>query len=57
MNEYQLEALIVALERAANHARKANMDLHFVSDIDHLIVVAQHNKEELKKEKENGSTH
>lgn len=44
---YQLEALLVALERASDLARKADMDLHFVSDISHLIAVVVHHKKEL----------
>lgn len=47
MREYEIEALIVALERAREHAVKAEMDLHFVSDIDHLTAVARHNREEI----------
>lgn len=50
MREYELEALVVALGRAREHAVKADMDLHFISDIDHLTVVAMHNRDELKNE-------
>ena len=50
MREYELEALVVALGRAREHAVSANMDLHFISDIDHLTMVARHNREECAKE-------
>lgn len=50
MREYELEALVVALGRAREHAVKADMDLHFISDIDHLTAVARHNREECTKE-------
>ena len=50
MREYELEALVVSLGHAREHAVKADMDLHFISDIDHLTVVARNNSEECAKE-------
>lgn len=46
--EYQIEALIVSIERAIDHATKAQMDVHFVSDLKHLLSTALHNREEIK---------
>lgn len=43
-HEFALEALISDLTYALEHARQAGMDLHFVSEISHLITTANHNK-------------
>lgn len=45
-NAYDLEALIAALTDALGHARAAQMDVHFVSEINHLIATAIHNRDE-----------
>lgn len=48
--EYQIEALIVSIERAIDHATKAHMDVYFVSELKHLLATTMHNREEIKRE-------
>jgi len=48
MTEYHIEATIVALERAAEHAVAAKLGEYFVSEIQHLIATAHANRESAK---------
>ena len=47
--EYALELTIVNLTRAKSSAQCASLDWHFTSEIDHLIMTAQANKDALRR--------
>lgn len=48
-----MTTLVNTLLRAVKQAQKLNMDIHFQSDLDHLIVTASTNLMELCKESRN----
>lgn len=45
---YALDRLIIHLEDAKAEAVDAGLDYHFVSELEHLIATARHNKEDVK---------
>lgn len=48
--EYNIEALLVSLERSIDHATKAQMGEHFISELKHLVATTMYNREDIKRE-------
>lgn len=46
--EYNIEVLMVSLVQAIDHATKAQMGEHFISELKHLFATTMYNREEIK---------
>lgn len=47
MTEWLLSQTIHHLEHAAEHAKKAGLGAHFLSELNHLVATARYNSETL----------